>query len=207
MSLINDALKRAEAAQHQTPPPPAHHLPLRPVDPQVAVTHGVGLAMPVLLAAMALLLLFFVWRFYMDSGRSQRNLAAAARSETNQESLPPVEPVPAPQAAEPAPAPPAPVVSTPLPVSNSTVAVSVSTNAPVSPAATNEAATAEPAAPKLPPLKLQGVVYSKARPSAVISGKTVFLGDRIREFRVVGIGIDTVTLSGVDRTNVLVLSD
>jgi hypothetical protein len=53
---------------------------------------------------------------------------------------------------------------------------------------------------------LQGIVYSK-RPSAVINGKTLFVGDRIREFRVVAITPDTAILSGAGRTNVLSLSE
>lgn len=215
MSLINDALKRAEAAQQHTPPPAADHLPLRPVDPQVVVTHGVGLAMPLVFAAMALLLLFFAWRFYMDSHRAKDGLAVAARAETNQEVLTQSSPEPVPStspvASTPAPQP-APVPSlaptsatAPAPVPNTTSATA--TNLATSPAPTNQAVTSDPPAPKLLPLKLQGVVYSKNRPSAVINGKTVFLGDKVREFRVIGIGLDTVVLGATDRTNVLVLSD
>jgi hypothetical protein len=56
-------------------------------------------------------------------------------------------------------------------------------------------------------LKLQGVVYNPRRPSAVISGKTLFIGDRIRDFRVVAISQESVTLTGAGQTNVLSLAD
>jgi hypothetical protein len=69
------------------------------------------------------------------------------------------------------------------------------------------AVTNEAAAPTLPALTLQGVVFSRTRPSAVISGKTVFLGDRVRDFRVMAIGQDSATLVGNGRTNVLRLPD
>ena len=71
---------------------------------------------------------------------------------------------------------------------------------------TNSAPTIQPNAPTPPPLKLQGIVFSK-KPSAVISGKTVFVGDRIREFRIVAITPDTAVLAGGGRTNVLSLSE
>jgi hypothetical protein len=62
-------------------------------------------------------------------------------------------------------------------------------------------------APKLPPLVLQGVVYNPKRPSAVISGKSLFIGDRIRDFRVVAITVETATLVSARQTNVLTLAD
>jgi hypothetical protein len=34
-----------------------------------------------------------------------------------------------------------------------------------------------------PPLKLQGVIIHPTRPSAIISGKTVFIGDAVGEAR------------------------
>ena len=71
---------------------------------------------------------------------------------------------------------------------------------------TNSATVAEAQPPKPPPLKLQGIVFSQ-RPSAVISGKTLFVGDRIREFRVFAITQDTALLVGGGRTNVLSLSE
>lgn len=65
---------------------------------------------------------------------------------------------------------------------------------------------AEAQPPKPAPLRLQGIVFSK-RPSAVINGKTLFVGDRVREFRVVAITQDTAILVGDGRTNTLSLSE
>jgi hypothetical protein len=77
------------------------------------------------------------------------------------------------------------------------IAQSTETNPPT-------AADAQP--PKPAPLKLQGIVFSK-RPSAVINGKVLFLGDRIREFRVVAITQDSAVLVGGGLTNILSLSE
>jgi hypothetical protein len=49
------------------------------------------------------------------------------------------------------------------------------------------------------------VLYNPARPSAIVGGRTVFVGDRIREYRVVRITADSVTLVSPTSTNVLTL--
>jgi hypothetical protein len=54
-------------------------------------------------------------------------------------------------------------------------------------------------------LKLQAITFNPARPSAIVSGKTVFVGDRFREFRVLKIGVDSITLVNETQTNVLTL--
>jgi hypothetical protein len=58
-----------------------------------------------------------------------------------------------------------------------------------------------------PAPKLQAVVYDPKRPSAIISGKSVFKGDKVGEFSVVGITQESVTLVGSGQTNVLVLGE
>jgi hypothetical protein len=68
---------------------------------------------------------------------------------------------------------------------------------------TTAAPATEAAPPKPAPLRLQAIVYNPARPSAVISGKTLFLGDRIGEFRVVAISQESVSLAGGGQTNIL----
>jgi hypothetical protein len=59
--------------------------------------------------------------------------------------------------------------------------------------------------PKPAPLKLQSIIYNPARPSAMIGGKFLFLGDHIQGFRLVAIREDSVTLVGDGQTNVLTL--
>jgi len=61
-------------------------------------------------------------------------------------------------------------------------------------------------APTTPPIpKLQGIVFNPRRPSAVINGRTLFVGERIAGFRLVAIGQDSATLVGGGHTNVLTL--
>jgi len=60
--------------------------------------------------------------------------------------------------------------------------------------------------PKPPAPKLQGILFSATRPCAIVSGKTVFVGDRMGEFRVAAILKDSVTLESDTETNVLSLS-
>lgn len=73
------------------------------------------------------------------------------------------------------------------------------TNAlPVAPAS-------EPPQPLAP--KLQGILFHPTRPSAIVDGKNVFIGDRVSEFRVVAITRGSVTLGSATATNVLSLSE
>ena len=71
------------------------------------------------------------------------------------------------------------------------------------------AATAAPLVtadtPPKPVLRLQGILYNPPRSSAIINGKSLFLGDCIAEFRVLAIGSESVTLVGGGTTNVLSL--
>jgi hypothetical protein len=57
-----------------------------------------------------------------------------------------------------------------------------------------------------PEPKLQGILFAATRPCAIVSGKTVFVGDQINEFRVAAISRDSVTLQSETATNVLSLS-
>ena len=59
------------------------------------------------------------------------------------------------------------------------------------------------ASPEPEPLKLQAVFFNPARPSAIISGSTVFVGDRVGGFRVARIGRSSATLVAGDQTIVL----
>jgi hypothetical protein len=72
---------------------------------------------------------------------------------------------------------------------------------------TQEVATAIAAAPTAPPRapapRLQAVFYSSTRPSAMISGKNVSVGDKVGEFRVAEITRDSATLISDTQTNIL----
>ena len=212
MSLINDALKRAKAVQQATPPPlPESTLHLRPAEPEANVRHGIGYATPVVFAAIALLVLFFVWRFAQqrgsnggqtpsDGSREAQTAPAAGAAASD------VTPVRA-RAREQQSTAPVAATGTAIP----SPAVAVTGAAPatsnvaqvVAPSESVTNAVALPVSP--PPLKLQGVVFDPRRPSAVINGKTVFVGDRMGAMRVSSIRSDSVTLVGGGKTNVLSL--
>jgi hypothetical protein len=84
----------------------------------------------------------------------------------------------------------------------STPSSSVSTSSGTS----ADAGTTLVVAPPLPaPLKLQAVFYSPTKPSAIVSGSTVGIGDKVRQFHVTAIGKDSVTLSSSTETRVLKL--
>jgi hypothetical protein len=82
----------------------------------------------------------------------------------------------------------------------STVAATPADSTPV---ATNaEVVFVEPPKPKV--LRLQSIIYG-SRPSAMIGGKFLFVGDSIQGHQVIAIGKETVTLVGEGQTNVLSL--
>jgi len=216
MSLINEALKRAR----QAPVPPAPDLQFRPVEPATAARRNGGLLFPGLLGVFALLALLVVWHVVRPSHASTPKLALAPAVAPQAVATPepPAVPSPAPTA-PPVATPPTPApspASAPAPTETRPAApATASAPAPESPAAVAPASNSIPPAdvaapappPAPPPLKLQGVVYNPRRPSAVISGKTLFIGDRIRDFRVVAISQESVTLTGAGQTNVLSLAD
>jgi outer membrane biosynthesis protein TonB len=183
MSLINDALKRAKEAQ----PKAAASAPgpqLRPVEPQQTAGRGIGITMPGVLAVLLLAGLLALW---------------LARPKSSAQPPLPVE----------AKAPAAPVAETPkLPVTP--VHVSTPSVAPAALPAQKPATPAQPAvtaaapAPE-PALKLQMVSYIPGNPSAVISGKTVAIGETVKGFRVRAITATSATLVSATATNVLSL--
>ncbi|MEW6303340.1 MAG: hypothetical protein AB1705_07715 [Verrucomicrobiota bacterium] len=81
---------------------------------------------------------------------------------------------------QPKPEPPKPVAATPA------VAAPSTPPAPVPPA--------EPPKPEFPTLKVQGIFYSKTRPTALINGKPVFIGDKVDGAKIIRIERDTVTV-------------
>ncbi|HOX56360.1 MAG TPA: hypothetical protein P5205_07255 [Candidatus Paceibacterota bacterium] len=213
MSLINDALKRAKETQQQVPLPPPD-LPLRPVEPgQQRARHSLGLLLPVALAVVALLGLAFVWQWAQSIQASKPNeVAARTAPAPGVTTAAPAVPtainaeLPAPAAALPPDEAPEPV----SPVTPASIVVepanSVVADAPVI-EPTNATPVVVPTPPKPAPLRLQGILFNPKRPSAMISGKTVFVGDRIRDLRVMAIDKESVSLSGAGTTTVLSLID
>ena len=187
MSLINDALKRAKQAQKQgqTPPP---SLQFRPVEPGQKNKRGWDWVVPAIVAVIGIFALIFMWPKNKDGlngplETKARTLAAAKEL--------PAAPVAA-QAKQPEP---------PAPTEPGPSAVPAPSDLSAKPASPPE----PPAPPQPPPLRLQAIVYSPTRPSAIINNRTVFIGDRVGDLRVTAITQETTTLAGAGQTNVLTL--
>jgi hypothetical protein len=222
MSLINDALKRAKEAQHQLPPTETPALHFRPVEPNQTARHSVGLLVPFGLVGVALLLLALVWekaqerRMHGELGKSPQIVATETVRATPAVApvTVPARPTPVPSAMGPGAVPPSTTVAasaqskpgtTPEPAVGAAPVVTTKTAS--SPAATNANAIPAPEIqPPKPILKLQSIVFGSTKPSAMINGKPLFLGDRIGQFRVTSISEDSVTLVGAGQTNVLSLN-
>ena len=212
MSLINDALRRAKDAQQQTPLPPSHDLPFRPVEPaQQSARRGLGLLLPAALAAVALLTLLLAWQWVQ-----RRNPAEPADVNARTARVASAAAAPQPASAPAAAGATAPALATqPVPATQPTSPPSpitgAATNAPAADAqestVTNTPAVTPPPAPKPAPLRLQAIVFNPTRPSAMISGKTLFIGDKLGDLRVVAIGPQSATLVGAGQTNVFSLSE
>jgi HD-like signal output (HDOD) protein/ActR/RegA family two-component response regulator len=145
--------------------------------------------------AAGILGLLVFW--FMLEQNSKRSELVYARTQPAQAA--PVAPAPAPEIAPVAPTEPAPS----LPVPKPAVATAPAETAPAEtvPETTTPAATAtnDPlpsvaTQPKPPGFRLNGIIYGTARPSAMVNGKTVYVGDQVDGATVVAIGPDIVTL-------------
>jgi len=75
--------------------------------------------------------------------------------------------------------------------------------APVPKPAPVKSVAAAPAVPAVKPVRLQGIVYDPVHPYAIISGKTVYVGDVVDGQRVAAISSDAVTLAANGQTSQL----
>ena len=212
MSLINDALKRAKEAQQQTSPPPSPQMQFQPVEPSQRALHSLGLLVPAALAVVALLALIFVWQWAQARTAAREREVRALTPRVAKATIAPQTAKPSPALALPAvqPAPPPQRSSRPAPATG----VATTSTTPASPLLateqdskdTNSPAIAPPP-PTPPPLRLQAIVFNPKRPSALISGKTVFIGDRLGDSRVVAIDRESATLVGAGKTNFLTMPE
>jgi hypothetical protein len=67
------------------------------------------------------------------------------------------------------------------------------------------AASAEPAPPGPTTVRLQAIIFDPIKPSAMINGRTLFIGDMFGEMRLVAIDRQSATLVGAGQTNLLTL--
>jgi hypothetical protein len=179
VSLVNDALKRATEAQKSRPPVPVVHLPLRPVEAAKQNKTGIGLVLPATLLTIIVVALF--------------SLRLARRADQNTPPPPPQTTAPAEKNISKPAAAILDLAPGPLAVSAKEIPAPVPAPPAVVPA------------PQPAPLKLQAVFYSPPHPSAIISGKTVRVGDVVRELQVVAIGSSSALLISATQTNFLTL--
>ena len=170
MSLINDALRRAKEAQRQAPPPESTPPQFRPVEPEQATVRRVGLAMPITLALVALLVLFFVWQVFKKGDANAPNpemvVRATAPPASSPTALPPGIPVPAPP-------PPGPPVSQPLafePAPGPAAPTAAQAVAAQEGQPTNVPVVLDPQPPQQAPLRLQGRIL-------LLCGRSIALQD------------------------------
>ena len=189
MSLINDALKKADETQRTGGAPPPPPIPMRPAKPSTSSFLPVFLLIVFMLAVLGLAAWFFAswWKI-----NRERLLAKAvevhARSapvavETNEPAAPP---------------PPTIEVKEPI-VETNIVTVTNFVQAKLeAPAVTNVLKT-------LAALRLQGVFYRPPDSTALINGKSVHVGDKFQDVSVLDIRKDRVMVSLNGVTNVLEL--
>jgi len=218
MSLVNDALKRAKEAQQQAAPPPPSQMQFRPVEPGQQVQPGFGLVVPITLTVLALISLV-AWQW----GRGNRMTApqeatAITWTAAQTTAAPPVSTPVAATSTAPTTEPTSPpqteshsipatgIVDTLAAIDSATSASPAVAKEPEN-EATNAATIASAPQPKPAPLRLQAIVFNPKRPSALISGKTLFLGDKLGDARVVAIDRESATLVGAGKTNVLSLPE
>jgi hypothetical protein len=213
MSQINDALKRAKTVQ-QIHPPAAAKISLRPIEPARQPTRGPGLILPATLVTVLIAGILSWWMLKRTSHAARvpgsiPTVAAKAppvsAGSTEPASVPAATPTPA--AAVSSPGPAAAIKPAPM-LPAKTVEPSVASSAVGAPgrkAGVPADAAAAPAVAKPAPPKLQAITFNPTQPSAIINGKTVYVGDRFREFRVLQIDPDSVTLVSGTRTNVLTM--
>jgi hypothetical protein len=226
MSLINDALRRALQTR-RTPPKPADGPTLTPADTPPAPRWPVA-AVPLLLMGVVL-----VAAWFLQQGLQPTRQAAALAPDTpvaaREASIAaPQQPDASIDLGGPAPSQ-LPLLSTSLPapaqsdagvepvkpvagVVPDEISANVTSN-PTGPAAAAPASatatTAAPAPPtNPPPPKLKAIFYRPSDPWAMINTKTVRVGDRVGQARVIAITPDSVSLLLPDgQTNVLTLGD
>ncbi len=191
MSLINDALRQARQTQ------PAHSATadgpaLTPVEP-ARHSGGSSLLLPMIIAVVLAMAVALLW-IYFRSGGDVLMVRASSHSQDTVEVATPQTPAPSPvlvPATTPAATP------TPVPSIN---AVATNTNS------VDGAADPPKALPQV--YRLQSIFFRAKNPSAVINGKTLFLGSRVGDARIVAIDEESATIvTSAGQTNVLLLSD
>lgn len=185
MSLINDALQRAKRVHQETAPSSGSGLRFQPTDPSQRRGHKVGLVLP---ATAATILVIGILSLALSDHKTV----------APKESQPAAPHMRAQGSDSPSGARASGNGSAVMPSAHAATDSGLGRNTTGASLAAAEAPTAEPTAPKL-----QAIVFNPTRPSAIISGKTVVIGDRVNEYLVAGISPQSITLVSETATNVL----
>jgi hypothetical protein len=189
MSLINDALKKADEAQRTGGAPAPPPIPMRPAKPSTSSLLPVVLLIGFMLAVLGLAAWFFAGWWKMN-----REHLLAKTAEVHARPAPAVVEINEPAA--PVPPPPAIEIKEPI-VETNIVTVTNFVQAKLeAPSLTNIVKT-------LTALRLQGVFYRPPESSALINGKSLHVGEKFQDISVLEIRKDRVTVSLNGVTNVL----
>jgi hypothetical protein len=189
MSLINDALQRAKHVQHTSAPAAQPNLQLRPVDASQPTEKRPGVMLYFISAVLIFSVLMFLLKRFDGANSPAAMPTPVSKIALANVAVPAVEKTPAP-----------PATITPENSDVNHAATQVTTNAP-------EPVVETPVPPKPATPKLQAIVFSATHPSAIVNGKTVFVGDNVGEFRVAAITPKGARLVSETQTNLLTLDE
>ena len=196
MSVANDALKSVNEIQENKPLVSVSHLEFRPAVPVKEDRQdrqeipGTRLTLPSLLYAFVLFtfLILGVLLLRTINHRIQARAAAA----------------PSPAASGVVSGSDAPAPAKPASQSTTPPVLATTSPSPASPTTPSPAAyTAPTPPPAQPTYRLQAVFFSPTSPSAIVGGKTVFVGDHVGPYRVTRINPTSVSLANGDQIRVL----
>ena len=228
MSLINDALKRANQAQKQPARPRPPLSPLQPVESIRRPAAWTSYLVPVLLVVVLATAGWFLHAWW-QSRQSQSLPVVAAVSPPPRPSVTTAKPtviVPTPIASPEAPLVPTPAIKVntnlvvrgnpsaqpgDLTAVEATKAAPVETpvvgNTPVAPATNAVAVAPEKVVtkPAFPEMRLQGIFYRVAKPSVLINSRTLFINEKVDGVKVIAIDRQSVTLEFEGERKVLSL--
>lgn len=226
MSLINDALKRANQTRRQQPP----GTPGGPVmQPQVAPSRSWSLA-PILFIGILVMFLAGLGTLLLVRAMYSGQPTAASAPPAEQPvalpavvrpapvSIPPPQPVPRPVVVAARPSKPivntSVVVTIPMPSAVSSgsvasggaaavVAAKSDAKAAVKPEKAAEVVAEEAIDLSSLNLKLQGIYYRRTNPSAMVNGRSVYVGDEVDGVRVIAIERTSVVVEVKGQKQVL----
>ena len=206
MSLINDALKRASEAHQKAEQAPPPELKFRGIDARVAGPKKGGWVWPSVITACVLVGAFVVWQMAQRPATPQVQEQKEKAGETSSVLSPDPLKVHA-REQEALPGGPLASAKIPDPAQTEKVAVVAVSGTTIQETTkgerTNASGATETGSLKGSEPRLQGIIFNPASPSATISGKTVFVGEKVGEWKVVAIDKESATLVGGGETNVL----